>query len=401
MAAGRHALFLTHEPPLPMVSGTRVRSLNLIRQLLARGWRVSLFSLVPEASPSAADRAELERLCETVALEPLPAIRARYRRVAGAIAAGRAFHEAYFFSTDVAARLHRLLDDGLPDVIVAEQLYMYPYVPEELHDRTVLDAHNVEVRRLESMASALWPRPRAIVARLQRRAVRRLEQRAVAGVAGVLAVSEPERRYFAPLARGAVTLVPNGVDCERWLPRKAFPPDPSMLFTGSLNYSANLDAARYLIGQILPLVQHTSSVLTIVGGDPPRRLKEEAFRSPVHIELPGIVADTRPFFERSRFMVVPLRFGAGTPLKVLESLARGVPVLSTSIGCRGFELDAGHDVLIADGPEQFAASIDRLLEDDELCRSLARNGRAVAERLYDWRRIGDDLERALDAVVSA
>ncbi len=400
MADAPHAVFLTHEPPLPMISGTRVRSLNLIRQLVQRGWRVSLFSLVPGAGPSAAERAELDALCETVSLETLPPVRTRYRRVARAIAAGRAFHEAYFFSPQAAAKLHSLLDAEAPDAIVAEQLYMYPYVPEALHGRTILDCHNVEVRRLESMTAALWPRPRAIVARLQLRPVRRFEERAVAAVAGVLAVSQPERRYLDPLARGPVTLVPNGVDCERWRARSTLPQDPSFLFAGSLNYSANLDAADYLIKRILPHVRAADPVLTIVGGEPPSKLREAAGRSSVRIELAGLVDDTAPVFESSRFMVVPLRFGAGTPLKILEALARGVPVLSTSIGCQGFELAAGQDVLIADEPRQFAASIDRLLEDDELCQALARHGREVAERLYDWRRIGDDLEGALEAVAS-
>lgn len=383
-----------------MISGTRVRSLNLMRQLVRRGWRVSLFSLVPGTGPSAAERAELQELCGTVALEALPPVGARRRRVVRAIAAGRAFQEAYFYSPQAAEGLRRLLDAETPDVIVAEQLYMYPYVPEALHDRTILDCHNVEVRRLESMAGALWPRPRAIVARLQRGPVRRFEERAVAAVAGVLAVSEPERRYLDPLARGPVTLVPNGVDCERWRARPTLPQEPSFLFAGSLNYSANLDAADYLIKRILPHVRAAGPVLTIVGGEPPSKLRQVAGRSSVQVELAGLVDDTAPVFEASRFMVVPLRFGAGTPLKILEALARGVPVLSTSVGCQGFELAAGQDVLIADDPAEFAASIDRLLEDDELCQALARHGREVAERLYDWRRIGDDLERALEAVAS-
>jgi glycosyltransferase involved in cell wall biosynthesis len=395
-----HALFLTHEPPLPAVSGTRVRALNLMRELVRRGWRVSLFSLVPGAQPSAGDRAELEEICEEVTLEDFPPTRARYPRLAAAIARGQAFHEVYFFSTRVAEQLGRRLEAAPPDVIVPINLYMYPYVPTALRERTVLDCHNVELWRVETMASALWPRPRAIVARLQQGPVRRLEQRAVGSVGGVLAVSERERRYLEPLARGEVTLVPNGVDTERWRPRAELPPEPSFLFTGSLNYNANLDAARYLIREIAPHVSHRDSALTVIGGEPPRGLRKEAERSSLRVEFPGVVTSTEPFFARSRFMVVPLRFGAGTPLKVLESLARGVPVLSTSIACQGFELTPGRDVVIADRPSDFAGWIDRLLDDDELCEELSRNGREVAERLYDWRRIGDGLEHALNAVIS-
>jgi polysaccharide biosynthesis protein PslH len=400
MSAGPHALFLTHEPPLPMISGTRVRSLNLIRELVRRGWRVSLFSVVPpELEPSPSDRKELEDMCEEVTLETLSPNRTRYLRIAAAIARGRAFHEAFSYSDRAAERFRRALHAASPDVIVPDQVHMYPYVPAELHERTVLDAHNVETQRMQTMASALWPRPRAIVARLQHRPVSRFEQSAVASVAGVLAVSEPERRYLEPLARGEVTLVPNGVDTERWRPRTELPPEPTFLFTGSLNYSANLDAARYLIREVAPHIRRSDASLTIIGGDAPRALRKEAARSSLRVELAGLVPSTEPFFARARFLVVPLRFGAGTPLKVLESLARGTPVLSTSIGCQGFELTPGRDVVIADGPKELAGSIDRLLEDDQLCEALSRNGREVAERLYDWRRIGDNLERALNAVL--
>jgi len=113
----------------------------------------------------------------------------------------------------------------------------------------------------------------------------------------------------------------------------------------------------------------------------------------------GNVLDTTPYWERARALVVPLRVGGGTRLKILEALARGVPVVATSLGCEGLGLRAGHDVLVADDAEDFAACVDRLLADDDLCRLLAARGRALVEARFDWRIIGDAFESSLSSVI--
>ena len=112
--------------------------------------------------------------------------------------------------------------------------------------------------------------------------------------------------------------------------------------------------------------------------------------------MTGRVASTEPYFARSRLMVVPLRFGGGSRLKILESFARGVPVLTTAIGGEGLALEHGRDAIVEDDPARFAGWIERLLGDDELCRSLAREGRRTAERRYDWSAIGGRLAEALE-----
>jgi glycosyltransferase involved in cell wall biosynthesis len=150
-----------------------------------------------------------------------------------------------------------------------------------------------------------------------------------------------------------------------------------------------------MIREILPAVQDRNARITVVGGGPSRAIRLEADSAALPTEVTGRVPSTEPYFRRSRLMAVPLRFGGGTRLKILESLARGVPVLSTAVGCEGLGLRHEHDVVIADDPRGFAEWIDRLLTDDELCTSLARNGRWTVEQRFDWSAIGDRLEEAL------
>src|SRR5438045_1890309 len=143
------ALVLTHEPPEPATSGTRARSLNLIRQLASRDWRISLFTLGAGEDPGPEDRRKLEAICERVVVAPLGySLARRLARIGLDLARRQPFQASYFHSRPAAAELERWLAGERFAVILADQLYMYPYVPRDLLAATVLDCHNVEVRRV-------------------------------------------------------------------------------------------------------------------------------------------------------------------------------------------------------------------------------------------------------------
>lgn len=393
------ALFLTHTTPLPLVSGERIRTFHLLRELARRGWRVSLFSLLHSVPLAAADEHTLRELCDELHLEPFPVSpRARYGRLTRAVLSSTAFHERYFFTKQAADGLAPLLRSGSFDVLVPVTLYMIPFVPRDRFARTVLDTLNVEARRMEGMAEALPRSPRGLVARRQLPAVRRYEAEVVRSVARVVAVSEEERKAFEQLAPGNVDLVPNGVDTTTIRPRESLPQAPGLLFVGSFDYGANLDAVEHLVADVLPRLGRRDATVTLVGSNPRKSLSRTVRRSPLEIDVAGFVPSTEPYFQRSRVFVVPLRYGGGTRLKILEALARGVPVVTTSVGCEGLELEHGRDVIISDDPGDFAAWIDRLLEDDELCLALARQGRAAVEERYNWRAIGTAFAGTLEKV---
>jgi glycosyltransferase involved in cell wall biosynthesis len=259
----------------------------------------------------------------------------------------------------------------------------------------VFDTHNSEVRRLDSMVRNAPSSPRGIVSRMQRTAVRDYEADAVRSSWRTLAVSPAEQAAFETVAPGRTVLVPNGVDLAGMPAREGVPPEPEALFVGFMAYGANRDGVRWLLEEVLPRSARADLRLRIVGGGTPPALAALAARAAHRVEVAGFVPDTAPWFERARVLVVPLRIGGGTRLKILESLARGVPVLSTTIGAEGLDLEPGRDLLVEDDPGRFAAALDRLLGDDELCRTLARSGRAAAAA-YDWPRIGDRLAAALE-----
>ncbi|MDP8968862.1 MAG: glycosyltransferase family 4 protein [Actinomycetota bacterium] len=393
---GRSLLFLVHTPPLPAVTGARLRSLALVRELVARGWDVSLFSLDTGVPAQPADLDELRALCREVRIARHAAPKAvRMARMGADLLRGRSFHESMFRAPAAVREARAWITSGGFDAIVTGTLYMLPYVSPSDHGRMLLDTHNLETARIATMADALWPRPRGVIARLQQRPVRRHEERAAAAAGGVLAVSAEEGAWFERCAPGRVTVVSNGVDCAGVRPREGGGRGGPVLFVGSMDYEPNVDGARMLLDEIAPRLTHPGARIALVGALPPPDLRSAAAGAPLPVEVTGRVPQIAPWFACSRLLAVPLRIGGGTRFKIVEAMAHGLPVVTTTLGCAGLDVEHGRDILIADDPAQFARLVDRLLADDALARDIARRARQTVERRYDWRAIGDALEQAV------
>jgi glycosyltransferase involved in cell wall biosynthesis len=223
-----------------------------------------------------------------------------------------------------------------------------------------------------------WSKTRRYVAEL-------LRQFAAATV-----VSERERELLRPLAPGHLRLavVPNGVDTTACAGSFGDPQADTMIYPGALSYDPNFDAVAHFLGAIWPRlrVARPGVQLRVTGRAAPEQIA--ALPSADGVEFTGYLDDVRPAVARAWAEVVPLRKGGGTRLKVLEALALGTPVVSTSKGVEGLELEDERQVLIADTADAFAAATERLLGQPELRASLAAAGRQAVRERYDWRTIG-------------
>jgi glycosyltransferase involved in cell wall biosynthesis len=194
----------------------------------------------------------------------------------------------------------------------------------------------------------------------------------------VLTVSEKEARLLNDLV-GGISLAHSVPDAEEWPePRYRFEDRRGILFLGNFRHSPNLEAADFLIREILPRVD--SSLLhdhpfSIVGNGA-ERIDWESLTASGAGQVVGWVPSVRPYLERARVSVLPLLHGAGTKRKLLQALMAGTPTVSTTIGVEGLDLEDGRHVLVADDPGRFVESLVQLLEDKALWRRLARSGRA-------------------------
>jgi glycosyltransferase involved in cell wall biosynthesis len=151
----------------------------------------------------------------------------------------------------------------------------------------------------------------------------------------------------------------------------------------------------YLLREIFPKIQATNpdAILRVVGRQPATKLREqvEGLRG---VEWVGEVPEIRPCFAQASAVLVPLRIGGGSRIKILEALSMGKAVVTTSIGAEGLDVISEEHCLVADTPAEFAQAVEKLLNNPGLAAQLGRNGRNLVVERYDWGRLAQDLGRA-------
>ena len=212
-----------------------------------------------------------------------------------------------------------------------------------------------------------------------------------------IVVSDKDGELLADRVPGVRTcVVPNGVDVDYFAPSTT-PQEQALIYTGGMNMFANRDAVMYFLTEIWPLVREKvpGARFYAVGQEPPRELVAFGERDP-QVVVTGFVDDIRPYVQKAAVYVVPLRVGGGTRLKVLDSMASGKALVSTSIGCEGIEVRPGEHLEVADTPETFARTTLAVLGDAERRRVLGAAARGLVEQRYAWQVIGDQLMQAYE-----
>ncbi|HQX75928.1 MAG TPA: glycosyltransferase family 4 protein, partial [Thermoflexales bacterium] len=173
---------------------------------------------------------------------------------------------------------------------------------------------------------------------------------------------------------------------------------PTLVFTGKMDFRANIDAMLWFGQEVMPLVKKAvpTTRLYIVGQKPHTRL--DMLRADPNITITGAVDDIRPHIAKAGVYIAPLRVGGGTRFKLLEAMALRKAIVTTSLGCEGFEIENGKQALIADSAPDFAQAVIRALRDAELRRSLGEAARAFVQATFDWSAIVPGLEQIYENV---
>lgn len=266
--------------------------------------------------------------------------------------------------------------------------------PGERLPALVVDSHNIDYELARQYARSGSSLVRRLYASVNWRKLRREELGTYGSADGVYLCSvDDERRLHEQIPGVRTAVIPNAADVDYFMPRSSDPKSDgqTIVFFGLMSYIPNVDGVQYFVRDIWPriIAAHPNAKLKIIGGNPPSAL--QALAGP-DIELTGFVPDLRPHLAEAAALVVPLRIGGGTRLKIVEGLAMGKAIVSTTLGAEGIEAVDGRDLLIADAPDAFAESVVRLLNDEGLATRMGQAARQLAVDRYSWRRAGNALE---------
>jgi glycosyltransferase involved in cell wall biosynthesis len=188
-----------------------------------------------------------------------------------------------------------------------------------------------------------------------------------------------------PRAGREITVIPIAVDTDEVAPVERSPEADHILHVGTMYWPPNIDGVRWFIHQVYPHIraQRPEAHFDVVGARPPQDLVGLGGNGS-GVNVTGYVPDATPYLKQAGVMVVPVRAGGGMRVKILNALAQGLPMVSTTIGCEGIAVRDGRHLLIADTPEEFAQATLRLLNDKSLADELGRNGRQLVQSTYDY-----------------
>ena len=230
--------------------------------------------------------------------------------------------------------------------------------------------------------------------------VRLWENRLLRSSRNLIVMSKMDKRRVREInSRAPIAVVPNGVDTKYFNFHERLSADPNILFVGNFAYPPNEDGFWYFYREIFPSVrkQVPAASLWAVGRDPTPEMCELQHQD-VQVRVTGFVPDMRSYYEKSAVCVVPIRFGGGTRLKVLEAFSVGVPVVSTTVGIEGIPASPEEHLLVRDTAREFAHGVAELLKRPESGQRLASAARRLVEEKYDWSIIGIQLDGALASI---
>jgi glycosyltransferase involved in cell wall biosynthesis len=394
-------LCVSQMPASPPRFGAQARVHGLMSQL-ARRHDLTAAMLVDDEFDTDECRRAMQTYCREVVLVPNPyggeGLTKRLLQLRS-LASPRSFERLRVTLPTLQRALDRVLRARRFDIVNLE----FPYLghcdlrqapPGERLPPVVVDSHEIAYDLARQFARSGGNLGRRLYAGVNWRKLRREELGAYRDADGVYLCSAADEGRLLDQVPGIRTaVIPNGADVEYYQPR---PTDPSpdgrtIVFFGLLSTIPNIDGVAYFMQDIWPRIAeaHPEARCKIIGGRPPPSLL--ALAGP-RIELTGFVSDLRPHLAAATAVVVPLRLGGGTRLKILETMAMGKAVVSTTLGAEGIEAVPGRDLLVEDEPAAFAAAVSRLLAEPSLTARIGQSARRLAVERYAWSGVARALE---------
>jgi glycosyltransferase involved in cell wall biosynthesis len=386
----RRLLFLTTDVPWPADAGGKIKTWNMLKFLSAH-FRIDLVCLSSAFDHDAIS--ELQTSLSGLVAHVFDVRRPRnFFSLVGALRQGKAINEYRVYDTKIEEFCTGIATRC--DVILADHFETWQYVPVTFLPRTLLHAHNAEfvLWQRYAMHSKSWI---GFAAAFESRRMRRRELGYVETAAAAMAAPADIARWRKAGLQSKNVFPTLHLGHEEWLALPAPVIEnapPSVLFFGTLSWKPNEDALFYFLDEIWPLIlkKYPETHFTVAGGGGTDALQQKLLQTS-GVEYLGYVADLLPLFLGARCVAVPLRYGSGIKVKILDALYRGLPVVSTSVGVESLSLESGLHYLKGESPVEFANACCLLLTDSAKATEIAVSGRAYAQSHLRWQPVLEDI----------
>lgn len=373
-------LQLCHKPPLPPVDGGCIAINNITDGLLKGNQQVKVVSVETKKHPVKVDAFPVDYLqktkFESIFIDTTP----RLKDAIKTLFTKKSYQIERFYSKSMVSKLIQVLKNETFDIIHLESIYMTPYIPvlRKYSDaKIVIRLHNVENQIWKRLArNEKWPIKRLIFWENARQ-LERVERTVLDDVDGYLAISQPDYDYFNqlnPTVDG--TVITFGLDLEKYEIEDDYIPSetPLLFHLGSMNWSPNVEGVEWFLDEVWPevLKSYPDLHFTVAGFGTPDKLYQ---RKDENVTIAGPVPSANEFMLDHDIMVVPLLSGSGIRIKIIEAMALGKVVITTSVGAEGLAVENGKHLFIADTPEEFVAIVGKCIATPDLCSIIGDNAR--------------------------
>ncbi|MBD3183555.1 glycosyltransferase [Candidatus Poribacteria bacterium] len=389
-------LYISLRFPYPPHSGDKIRTYNILKHLSQRH-SISFISFVQSRQEANLSKHLLE-FCHQVKTVEFSKIRAYWNCLAF-FYFSEPFQVHFWYSHEMQQQINRILESGDFDLIHVQFFRMAQYVTRFNGIHKILDSCDSYALNLSRRAKLdkgiSWP-----LLKVEASRVKNYETEIAQWFDRVTMVSALDRDCLLSVNPNIpLSVVPMGVDLEYYKPNdKEY--GQNLLFTGTIKYFPNKDAIIYFYNEIFPLVKEAVPDVKfyVVGNRPPKTIK--SLESNGDVVVTGWVDDVRPYFHNSAVFVCPLRSGSGMQAKILESMAMGVPVVTSSMGFEALDAVPARDIMVADDAEVFAEYVIKLLKDRDFRNRVSYNARKLVEEKYGWASVVKMMDEIYDGIVN-
>lgn len=381
-------LQLCHKPPLPQVDGGCIAMHNITQGLLNGGQDVKVLAVETPKHPVKMEAFPVEYLRQTrfesQFIDTTPdvreALKCTFRR--------QSYQINRFYSKEMAAKLAQVLESEHFDIVHIESIYMSPYIPvvrKHSKAKIVMRMHNIEHQIWERLSDNERNPFRKFIYSTNARQLRRVEETILNQVDGYMTISEPDFTYFKTLASAVPgTVIPFGINMDDYEVEDDYIPsdEPTLFHIGSMNWSPNVEGIEWFLDEVWPTIheKHPTLTFTLAGRSIPESISQ---RHDANVNVVGAVPSANEFMLEHDLMVVPLLSGSGIRVKIVEAMALGKVVITTSVGAEGLAVENGKHLFIANTPEEFLAVIDKCIVTPDICTIIGENARDLISVKHD------------------